>query len=573
MTRSFASTASRWAAAIWTRMRQADPEAGTGRDPDANTTSQLRPADISGKGTFRSQQGAFVTRVPRLMGHRVAVHARRGLASALMATLPFVAASLSASAEEIRIVMTSEPQDLDPGNLEFRFTGQIARHNVIEGLLLHDLRTQELRPRLATSWERTGDLTWRFSLRDGVTFHDGAPFNADAVLASYERLMVPEIEQVNRSRFFEGLDLTLTRVDDLTVDVELNRAEPLFLQRFANLPIVSPNMPRDALSRAPVGTGPFRFVEWNAGVQIVLERFDDYWGDAPETTRAVFMWRNEPTVRASMVQVGEADLTFSIDEEAATNPATDQPYVSFEVLYYIIGAWEPPLDDVRVREAVNLSIDREGLIGTILPAQSVPAVALFGPFTAGHNPDLVPHPYDPERARELLEEARADGVAVDTRIQVLGINGHFPRSDEVLEAVTAMLSASGFNAVSRTMEAGLFRQYRDVPRVEDGPVILQANHDNATGDAGTSLARHRCDTVRNPICDPRIDELLDEGLAAEGEERAAIWRELARYMHEEVQVDGLIAHRIAFGRVSERVNYTLDGLPESHFFLEEVTYN
>jgi peptide/nickel transport system substrate-binding protein len=508
------------------------------------------------------------------MTKRILSDARRvGLAAVITALMPFTLVSAPAVAEEIRIVMTSEPQDLDPGNVEFRFTGQVARHSVIEGLVLHDLRTQEIKPRLATAWERTGELSWRFTLREGVTFHDGAPFNADAVIASYERLMVPEIEQVNRSRFFEGLELTITQVDEHVIDVNLNRPEPLFLQRFANLPIVSPNMSQTELSRAPVGTGPFRFVTWDAGVQIVLERNEDYWGATPETTRAVFMWRNEPSVRASMVQVGEADLTFSIDEEAATNDATDQAYRSFEVLYYIIGAWEPPLDDVRVREAVNLSIDREAMFGTILPAQSVPAVALFGPTTTGHNPDLAPHPYDPERARALLAEARADGVPVDTQIQVLGINGHFPRSDEVLEAVTAMLSASGFNVVSRTMEAGLFRQYRDKPRVEEGPVLLQANHDNATGDAGTSLARHRCETVRNPICDSRIDEMLDAGFAAEGEERAAIWRELARYMHQEVQVDGLIAHRVAFGRVAERVNYTLDGLPESHFFLEEVTYN
>lgn len=496
-----------------------------------------------------------------------------GLAATLAALLPFAMLPAPAAAEEIRIVMTAEPQDLDPGNLEFRFTGQVARHNVIEGLVLHDLRSQEIVPRLATEWERTGDLTWRFALRDGVTFHDGAPFNADAVISSYERLLVPEIEQVNRSRFFEGLELKLTKVDDLTVDIELNKPEPLFLQKIANLPIVSPNMSRTELSRAPVGTGPFQFLEWDAGVQIVLERYGDYWGETPETTRAVFMWRAEPTVRASMIEVGEADLTFSIDEAAATDPEMDRPYVSFEVLYYILGAWEAPLDDVRVRKAVNLSIDREALIGSVLPAQSVPAVALFGPFTAGHNPDLKPHPYDPEQARALLDEARADGVPVDTQIQVLGITGHFPRSDEVLEAVTAMLAASGFNVVSRTMEAGLFRQYRDMPRVEDGPVILQANHDNPSGDAGVSLARHRCDTVRNPICDPKIDELLDAGLAAEGEERAEIWQELAQYMHEEVHVDALLAHRVAFGRVSERVNYELEGLPESHFFLEEVTYN
>lgn len=498
---------------------------------------------------------------------------RLGLAAAMSVALAAALAPAPVTAEELRVVMTREPVDLDPGNTENRDTGQVLRHNVIENLVYHDLVTQEILPRLATAWERTGETSWRFTLREGVRFHDGAPFDADAVVASVERLLVPEIEQMNRSRYFDGLDLRVTKVDDMTVEFTTGVRDPLFLTKIANLPIASPNMPRTEVSRAPVGTGPYRLAGWDAGVQIVLDRNEDYWGPKPPTTRAVFMWRSEPAVRASMVEVGEADITFSIGEEMATNPATDVAYVSFEVLYYIIGAWEAPLDDVRVRKAVNLSIDRAALIGTILPAQSVPATALFGPMTVGHDPGLLPHPYDPEQARALLAAARADGVNVDAEIKLVGITGHFPRSDEVLEAVAAMLSASGFNVTTRIVESGLFRKYRDKPRVEDGPVILQANHDNATGDAGVSLARHRCETVRNPICDPRIDALLDAGLTAEGEERARIWQELARYMHEEVHVDALIAHRVAFARISERVNYTIEGRPESNFLLERVTYN
>ena len=148
---------------------------------------------------------------------------------------------------------------------------------------------------------------------------------------------------------------------------------------------------------------------------------------------------------------------------------------------------------------------------------------------------------------------------VDAEIQLIGIQGHFPRSDEVLEAMGAMLEDAGFNTSMRIVETGLYRQYRDKPRLDEGPVILQANHDNTTGDAAATLGRHLCSSNRNPVCDDKLDELIKSGMEAEGEEREEIWKEVARYMHEEVMVDILMAHLVGYARVGPRIEFSVEG--------------
>jgi peptide/nickel transport system substrate-binding protein len=506
--------------------------------------------------------------------------ARRGgvrlLLSAAAAACAVVVAAPDAAAQRadrnITVVLSVEPTDLDPGNTDYRTISHVTKGNVFEPLVFQDIRDSSLNPRLATSWSKVDERTWRFELRDGVTFHDGTKFDADAVVFSVQRVFNPAITSITRSVFFSENPVEAIKVDADTVDIRAEKPDPILLTRIAQIMMTPPSTPTDRIIRDPVGTGPYRLAQWEPGVRIVLDRFDRYWGEKPQVERATFVWRNEGTVAAQMVRVGEADITMSIPEELATDRQMDRAYSNYVTFYYIVGAWEPPLDDARVRRALNLAIDREALLGTLLPEQSRLATTLFPPATSGFNPDLKPHPYDPARARALLAEAKAAGVNVDAEIQLIGIKGHFPRSDEVLEAVNSMLRDAGFRTRMRIVENALFRQYRDEPRVQDGPVILQANHDNTTGDAGVTLARHLCSSVRNPICDPKLDALIEAGLAAEGEERRRIWQEAARYMHEEVMVDLLITHGVAFARVGPRVNFDVEGRNTANFFLEEISF-
>ena len=497
---------------------------------------------------------------------------------ASLAMFGILAAGPALSAPEpgtITIVSPGEPPDLDPGNFDFRLTGRVIRQNVNETLMILNLEDSSLTPRLATEWKEIDPQTWQFTLRKGVKFHDGEDFDAAAFKYSIDRLYNRNIASVIRSKFFEHLTLEVEAIDDHTVIVRADKPEPLMFTRMAQVPMVSPNTPMDKLVREPVGTGPYKFVKWDAGVQIVLERFDGYWGEKPPVQKAVYIWRGESSVRAHMVEIGEADFCSSIDPQLATNPKTDVAYLNFETLYGIIGAFGgAPLDDQRVRLALQYAIDREAIRGSILPKEAIPAVAVVVPGVFGHNPNLKPYPYDPEKARSLLEEAKKDGVPVEKEIKVIQIADNYAYANEVIEAVTSMLQAAGFNVKMMLVESGQYRKYRDKPRIDAGPVILLAQHDNDKGDAGFSvLNRYHSESPRNPIADPKIDELIDKGMIATGEERRQIFQELFRYLHEEVNVDLLLFHQVAYARINPRINYDVQGKNDSNFYLEQVTFN
>ena len=155
----------------------------------------------------------------------------------------------------------------------------------MEPLIHQDIRDASLTPRLATAWEKVDDLTYRFTLRDGVTFHDGAPFNADAVVFSVDRVFSEAISSMNRAQFFGDNRLQAEKVDDLTVDLVSETADPILLTRIAQIMMTSPNTPTDTLVREPIGTGPYKFETWNAGVEIVLTRFAGLLGRDPSRSR------------------------------------------------------------------------------------------------------------------------------------------------------------------------------------------------------------------------------------------------------------------------------------------------
>jgi len=501
--------------------------------------------------------------------------ARAALAVSVATSVSLAAGAVHAQQDdgEIVVVQPTEPPNIDPGNHAYSYTGPIIYQNVIETLNLLDLESGELAPRLATEWEQTGDTTYRYTLREGVSFHDGTPFDADAVVFSLERLFNTDMEAMARNKYWDHMTVTATKVDDYTVEFEGSQPEPLFVTRMSQVPIVSPETPMNELTRTPVGTGPYRLTTWDPGQQIVLEQFEDYWGEAPEVTKATYVFRGEGSVRANMVEVGEADFTFTIPEEMAGGEL-DKAYRNYETVYFIVGAWKPPLDDIRVRRAVDMAIDREAIIGTIMPEETIPATTLFVPGTAGHDPDLEPTPYDPEGAAKLLEEARADGVPVDEEIKVMYINNNFPGSNEILEAATLMLDAVGFNVQMELVETGVYRGYRDEPRTDDVPVILLSRHDNDKGDAGFSYTRHLCESNRNPICDEDFDAAITAALAEpEGAEREALWHEVLRMMKEDIVGDVYLGHQVAFARVGERIDYGFEGKGTSYFLLEDVTFN
>lgn len=475
------------------------------------------------------------------------------------AAVGFAAATLigpHAAAQEaglVRVVLASEPTDLDPCNNSLSGVGNVIRQNVVETLTILDPVTGEVQPRLATAWEDIGNDTWRVSLRQGVRFHDGQPFNAASVKKSLERMTSDAFYCVDRDRITSKL--TVTVVDDHTVDIQADPPQllmPIFLTVFG---MGSPATPDDRLTREPIGTGPFVFKSWTPeGIELAAN--ENYWSEAPAVTAAHYVVRSESALRASMVEVGEADIALAISPQDATNPELDRTYPDGETTR-IRMVLKAPLDDLRVRKAMNLAFDRESLIGTILSADVVPAIQDFGPRVLGYNPDLKVWRYDLEQAKALIEEARADGVPVDKEITVYGRIGMFANIEDVLQVMVQNWNDAGMNIKLQMIETGQWVPMVTKPFDLDRPVALFPEmHDNNFGDAAFTVpARFHSAGVQAEVNVPELDVMIDDALAATGEERGVKLREVNRYIAEELVPDVKMFHMVGFMRVGPRLDF------------------
>jgi peptide/nickel transport system substrate-binding protein len=291
--------------------------------------------------------------------------------------------------------------------------------------------------------------------------------------------------------------------------------------------------------------------------------------------KAVYLWRNESAVRAAMVELGEADLTPDIAVQDAKNPATDYAYFNSETTNLRVGgAWEPPLNDRRVRMALNYAIDRTAIRGSILSKDVIPASQIVVPSTLGSNPEIKVWPYDPQKARQLLDEARKDGVPVDKEIWLVARTELFPASGEVMEALLTMYKAVGFNVKLTTLETSVFVRYRDKPFPTNlGPYILQNQHDNNKGDAGTSLSsRYLCNGRQSVTCDKELDYLIEKGLVSTGETRKKLFQGAFKRIHEEIVPDMMLFHMVGYSRVGKRINFKPSLATTSEIQLSQITF-
>lgn len=461
-----------------------------------------------------------------------------------------------AASSDVTIVLSEELDLLEPCMATRSNIGRVILENVNETLTEYDPKEgRGLVPRLAESWERKDDGSWRFKLRQGVTFSDGTSFDARDVKHSFDRAMSDKIS-CESPRYFGGMSVTATVVDDNTIDFSADPVQPILPLLLSLVTIVPEETPIE-FTRTPVGTGPYGVTEWTPGQRIVLTRRDGYWGAPPQVTSATYLFRTDPSVRAAMVQTGEADIAPSISQTDATNPATDFAYLDSETVYIRLDSSVAPVSDLRVRKALNMAIDRGAFVGTLLPEGTELAVALFPPTTAGWNPNVKPTPYDLEGAKALLAEAKADGVPVDAEIKLIARTANFPNVTEVMEAIQQMLTEAGFNIKLEFHEVAEHESYYSKPYpTAPGPYMLAAMHDNNKGDpVFTMFFKYDSEGRQSGISDAKADDLIARASAATGDERAKLWSELVAYLHDEVVPDIPLFHMVSYSRVSDRLDF------------------
>ncbi|MEC8579792.1 MAG: ABC transporter substrate-binding protein [Pseudomonadota bacterium] len=492
----------------------------------------------------------------------------KGTALAMVVALPAMAQD-----NAVTVVLSEELDLVDPCMSSRSNIGRVVLQNIAE-TVTEMVPGQGLQPRLATEWEDMGGGTWRFHLREGVTFHDGSAFDAEDVAHSIARTTGDKIVCEIGAKYFGGMELTTNVVDANTIDITADPAQPILPLLMSTMTVVPAETAVDSFVSTPVGTGPYTFDEYNVGQNIKLSANPNYWGDQPAVQSANYVFRSDSAVRAAMVQTGEADIAPNIALQDATSDAMDYSYPNSETVYLRVDHNIAPLNDVRVRKALNLAVDREAFVGTILANGTLLATGMTPPSTIGYNTDLTHYAYDPEQAKALLAEAKADGVDVDQEITLIGRTGNFGNVLETMEALTAMFQDAGFNMKLEMYEVAEWENFYSKPFAEDrGPQMVQAQHDNANGDPVFSMYfKYACDGLQSGVCDEKIDSMIADATASVGAEREAKWKDLFAYIHEENVTDVFLFHMVGFSRVGERLDFEPTIKTNSELQLAQISF-
>lgn len=507
--------------------------------------------------------------------------------------------ALPAAANEFRWASTTDPQTMDPHAVNSApVLGFL--NNVYEGLVRRG-RSMTIEPALATSWQPIGDgAGWRFTLREGVTFHDGSAFTAEDVLFSYERA---SSEASDTSSWFAPVS-ELRVIDDYTVEILTTAPNPIFPDSIANWMIMDSGWAaandatrpdKEAGNHATLntnGTGAFRVTAREPGLRTVLEPFDGWW-DTPEhnITRAEFTPIQNPATAVAALLSGDIDMINPVPiQDAARLAGQDgvQVIQGIEARVIMLGfphaaealkysaSDEPgnPFADPRVRRAVAQAVNVPAILQTIMRGNAEPASQLVSPAMRGFSAGLADRPaYDPDAARALLAEAGyPDGFSFGLKCP----NDRYLNDEAVCQAVTAMLAQVGLDA---QLEAMPVRGYWDRLRAEDfdmyllgwSPGTFDAEHPirflAATPNPEARLGSWNFGGYSNA----RVDELLPMIQSEiDDAKRQAMLDEVTGILQAETAYVPLYVQPLVWGA---RDTVSLTQRPDNFFILRWVTMN
>ncbi len=303
-------------------------------------------------------------------------------------------------------------QSLDPADYRDRETETVVR-NVFDGLVTRSPDGIVV-PELAQSWTIPDPRTYIFQLRRGVKFHNGDMLTADDVVFTFNRILDPkgiEGRQSPRVGLLGPLE-KVERLDDYHVKMTLSVEYSAFLQLLVHTQII----PRryyektgfEAFGRAPVGTGPFKFVSGQLDEEMVMERFNDYWDGSPPIKKAVFRMLRKPAARIAALKAGEAHIINEVPPDSVEGLRQDpaiQVQVAQGTRMYQVELNNTRIDDPRVRQALNYALNLNVILQDLYKGYAHRVSTAFLPNGFGYNPGLAPYIYNPDRARDLLQQA------------------------------------------------------------------------------------------------------------------------------------------------------------------------
>lgn len=355
--------------------------------------------------------------------------------------------ALPATASKLTVATDTPPRTMNPHGSDADANLSVMA-NFFDGLL--QLKDGKFEPALAERYEHPDLLTWKFYLRKGVKFHNGNAFDAKDVKFSFERLNNPEeSEFTNTGKSIASIDI----IDDYTVVIKTKEPIQWFANNLHQIFIMDKESTesRDAgdVGLNPIGTGAYKLVEWVKGSYLKMQANKDYWEGAPSIEEIHVTPITESSTRFAALASGKADIVTGVPVElydkVAKNPKIDiinRP-ARRAIFLSLTNAPGTPMADIRVRKAIYLAINENEIIEKIMRGQATPAAQVPDQATIGYNPDIMRYPYDPEKAKELLEAA---GYADGFELTLAAPNDRYVQDEKIAEAVVKYLAKIGIKS-------------------------------------------------------------------------------------------------------------------------------
>ncbi|HET6235627.1 MAG TPA: glutathione ABC transporter substrate-binding protein [Acetobacteraceae bacterium] len=463
----------------------------------------------------------------------------------LGASLMFAASGAALAGKDLVVGVPDNLTGLDPADLNDNLSQSAARL-MFEGLYMLD-ENMKLQPQLAGSFEANEEATqFIFHLRKGVTFHDGTPFNAVAVKASFDRAGNPA-NHLKRQSLFVMIDHT-DAVDDYTVKVVLKYPFGAFVNDIAHIGalIVSPKSVQDfgkEVTRHPSGTGPYEFVSWTADT-LKMKKNEHYWKPGlPKIDTITYRSVPENGARIAMLQTGEAQFIYPVPPEmikslqnSPTITVFDEP--SILVRYIALNNLRKPFDDPRVRLALNYAVDKQAFIKVVFSGHADPMDSPM-PQLLGFYQKQGSYPYDPAKAKALLAEA---GYPNGFETTLTGASNTLAQRG--MQFIQQQLAAVGVTAKVEPLEAGVLTDKMfNVQKPEDASIVmLYGGWSSSTGDADWGMRPMLYTKAFPPVLanlawysNKMTDAAIEEGLsttdptkraAAYAKAQAQVWKDV-----------------------------------------------
>lgn len=477
---------------------------------------------------------------------------------ALLALLLLMMPSPASGADppgELRVAIPWTPESLDP-TMNLASIRAAVGASMFDSLVGRDAENRIV-PELAESWKLLDESTWQFRLRKGVLFHNGEPFNGEAVRFTVQRVLDPGQKSPNRANIAEITKVDV--VDNFTVNLVTRQPYAPLVNRLIDFPMLPPTYTAErgtqGFALRPVGTGPYRFVELVKDDRLIVEAFDRHWRGAPAIRRILYKPIPEPFTRAAALRNGEVDVITTVPPSLARElervaglkvhrvPSTWQIYLGLNSL-------RKPLSDLRVRQALNYATDVEAIIKSVLDGNGRRSE---GPFTAnmfGHDAGARGYLPDMAKAKRLLAEA---GCTEPFEITLDAPAGRYQGDKEIAEALGGQWQKAGFKPKVQVAEWGAYfkrylgKQFHDAYLLGlGGPMQDGDELYNLVSSKGRGLY------YKNE----RIDQLFDLGRSTMDQgKRRKIYADLTRAMVEDATWVFLL-QQVDIYAIRERVSFT-----------------